>query len=418
MTTRFNTTFFVSLISVLGGASLSGAQVTTHPLANTPNFPATSFFDVFTHLADGPSGGSVFTTDFSIESTSTVDDTVQVSLFGNDGGPLSLATSQMGTGSTFFFTLPPGAKTHITTSGQGYQPGTSLGTPGSLAEGYAVLQFLSGTGTGSATYTLSTPTEGPVTSVAVLPSTPTFAFTTPVNYFTGFALVDVGSAGLTVNLKVSDLGGTVVDAASLLVGPDEHTSFNVFGAFTDLPTDFDGTVTITGSEPFAALSIGVTPNTTPTGYEIYTLPGISYNPLATGYTGTFSIVAGPNTGTGTLAISGIAPFGTQTYSAMASITYMGTTNSEQVVLSSPAYAGLNQPNVNGTWSLYASDCSATTPLAPWLGGWCLNFNVQPGGGISGVISGCATNGDVATLEESGQKTDTDSRAGILLKWRR
>ncbi|MGD0619116.1 MAG: hypothetical protein ABSB67_15825 [Bryobacteraceae bacterium] len=416
MTTRFNTTFFVCLISVLGGASLSGAQVTTHPLLSTSNFPATSFFDVFTQVVDGPSAGSDFDTDFSIESTSTGDDTVQLSLYANDGGPLSLATAQMGTGSTFVFTLPPGAKTHITTLGQGYQPGTSLGTPGSLAEGYAVLQFLSGTGTGSATYTLSDPTEGAVTSVAVLPATPAFAFTTPVNYFSGFALVGMGPAGVTVNLKVSDLGGTVVDAASLLVGPDEHTSFNVFDEFTDLPTDFDGTVTITGSEPFAALSIGVTANTTPTKYELYSLPSISYNPLATGYTGTFSIVAGPNTGTGTLAISGIAPFGTQTYSAMASITYMGTTNSEQIVLSSPSYAGVT--NETGTWSLYASDCSATTPLAPWLGGWCLNFNVQPGGGISGVISGCATNGDVATLEESGQKTDTDSRAGTLLKWRR
>jgi hypothetical protein len=101
---------------------------------------------------------------------------------------------------------------------------------------------------------------------------------------------------------------------------------------------------------------------------------------------------------------------------MASITYMGTTNSEQIVLSSPAFAGVT--NETGTWSLYFSDCSATTDFGPWSTGWCLNFNVRSDGSVSGVIAACQSGGNLATFGESGQTPDTDSRASTLLKWRR
>jgi hypothetical protein len=225
MTIRFLATFFACLVSSLGGASQSKAQVTAHPHVTISNFPL-SFFAILAHLADGPSGGSIFDTDVSIESTSTSDDLVQVNVYGNDGLPLTLATAQMGTASSFTFTIPPDAIVHITTTGQGYQLGATQGTPGTLAQGYAVVDYLSGTGIAFATYTLSTQTEGPVTSVAVPSSTPGTAFDAPTSYFDGYGLVNLGSGPLTVNFTLFDSGGDIKDLASLLIGSAEHTSFN------------------------------------------------------------------------------------------------------------------------------------------------------------------------------------------------
>jgi len=368
MTNRFHATVFACLICIPGEMPLSAASPTN--VINT---------STFTHLTYGRSGNGFWDTEISVVSTSTGDGAFELDILDNDGKP-KVVDSSLGTGSTFVFTLPPSATKEIVINGQ---------NSSTTEEGFGQLKTLQGAANAGLTFTFHNLTNGaPLFSVPVEFAEPATTFVSQANALTGVAAVNLdpdNAVGLETNFY--DSNGKLTGSATSTVGPFSHSSFNLSTIFTNLGPTVQGSVKVSASAPLLIMGIGAQPSGS--SFEAFAIPNVSYDPLASSFSGTFSVINGPDVGaTGTLTINNIAPISTNTFSATVSTVFQGKTNSDtfnfQSLFWSPGYDSVD-----------LSDCSTDT-LAPFGNGFSLSARGKNGGSLSGVIYECKPGGNIAT----------------------
>jgi hypothetical protein len=267
----------------------------------------------FPHLANGDTGNGIWQTNFVFVNNSPYTASGWVGLFGDNGQPLALATSQ-GTDSDFFPTIPPLGTYEIETSGAG-----------SVTGGYAIAEFDHSV-IGSAIYSLKT-SQGKMVSVGV-PSnqSPVETFVAPVTDRTGIALVNIYSVDNVIDLLAYDPSGNMVSSAQITLGPQQHIAKNMIDfAFTPaIPQGFRGSTYIySENAKIAALAIGFESNNVPL-YVSWSYSNILYNSLRTAYSGAFTLTAGPNAGgSGTIEASNLEHFDSDMFTGNISTTMGG-----------------------------------------------------------------------------------------------
>src|SRR5580658_10374807 len=95
MIDRFHATFFACLVSILAGAPRLGGQPTT---------PQVTMYSA--QFAVGPQGAGLWSTNAFVENTSPGDNSCTINLIDPNGKPAVVATTTMGSGSTFNATIP------------------------------------------------------------------------------------------------------------------------------------------------------------------------------------------------------------------------------------------------------------------------------------------------------------------------
>jgi hypothetical protein len=306
MAIRFSLTFLVCLAWILATAPRSEAQITLR----------------FAHIADGPDAKGVWTTLFSVVDTSSGPAACTVALFADAGTPLTLASS-LGTNSTFFATIPPNGTWEFQTNG--------AGVSGSLVGGYAILTCDNPV-FGADIYTYTTPSGGAVAQVGVLSQFASNRFSSQANAYTGIAIVNLNAtATMTATINVYDTSANLVGTKTLTLKPLQHMAFTLSSEVT-LPSNFVGSVQIsTDLNDMIALAIGFVPNTTT--YTSSSIPSIYYTQPAHSYSGTCTVIAGPDVGTSaTCAATGISPIAREEFIATSTFTVNGTIHSGQLVL--------------------------------------------------------------------------------------
>lgn len=319
MTPRFRTAFLVFLFLFLVSA---------------PQLRATVTFN-FAHIADGSDSNGVWTTDFSIVSTSSVTANCTIAIWADSGAPLSLATS-LGTNSTFMFSVPPSGTFELTTSG--------MGVGGKVTGGF-VTGSCDNPVTAGDIYTYTTASGGQIAQVGVVNQFPSNLLIAEANFLTGIAIVNTNAtSGLTVTLTVFDLNGNVVGTKVLTLNPFSHVAFNLNQEIT-LTSTFAGSVQIAASSPnMLAIALGFQPNKI--GFSASAIPSITNVALPSTLSGTYAVITGPDIGAmGAITLTGIAPFDTGKFVGTINITFKGATNSAPVLIEfdpevSPAFLGL------------------------------------------------------------------------------
>jgi hypothetical protein len=314
MTVRFPATFLACLVWVLATAPRLGASVTLN----------------FAHLADGSDGIGVWTTNFSVVDTSSSSATCNLALWGDDGKPLSLATS-MGTNSTFTATIPTLGTLELQTSGNG--------VGGSVVGGYATLTCDNPV-FGADVYTYTTAAGGPVAQVGVLSQTAGDRFSSSANAYTGVAIVNLSpTSTMTVTINVFDTLGNLTGSNTLSFNPLQHMAFTLDNE-VPVPSNFLGSVEISSDiNDMIGIALGFVPNKTT--YTSSAIPSIFYTHLANSYSGTCTIIGGPYVGTSaTCTASGITPTGWGEFEATSSLIAHGQTYQGQLIMKeSPTPAG-------------------------------------------------------------------------------
>jgi sugar lactone lactonase YvrE len=201
----------------------------------------------FPQVADG--GGYVTTWYFaSLGSGRT---SVKVELFTPNGAPLPLSTN-LGRDSVFTFDIEKSGQTSLRTLGEG----------NSIQVGWAKINASRPVGAteifhlfGADGYLLST--------AGVLPADPTTTATIIVSNSssgpvkgTGVALTNVGSSRNNVRLRALNRDGVLVASSGLSLDPGHQLAMFAyqFSGMENL-TDFEGTLEISGSSPFSAVTI-------------------------------------------------------------------------------------------------------------------------------------------------------------------
>jgi hypothetical protein len=250
----------------------------------------------FAHFANGAvaDGSGTWKTDFNFVNNSSSLTNGQLQLFNDSGAPFTLGTT-MGTGSSFTFSIPAQGSLDIVTEGSG-----------SVAGGWASATF-DQTVSGSAIYSLFN-ADGQVVSVAVLGGFPKTTFASPVNGGDGIAIANVDQINpgtSTVTVTLTDATGIFAGSAVRTIASGHHFAFNLVQVIPGTSPSFTGSIKIQSSGPkIQAIVLGVKPNARL--YVAYPQPAISYNTLATSYSGRFSVDFGPSAPeVGTAKISNI-----------------------------------------------------------------------------------------------------------------
>ena len=278
---------------------------------------------VFPQIANGDQGNGVWRTNFVFVNNSPKSTQGQLSLFGDTGARLTVGTNR-GTNSTFSITIPARGSYQIETDGTG----TVLTGWGHAQFDHAVV--------GSAVFSFST-SQGRVLTVGVLGTIPKVTFLTPADASTGIALANPYSRTQTVELIAFDQNGTQVGTTQRLsLNPGQHLSRGARDFFPTLASNFTGTIKARSVDLFlTALAIGAVPNSV--SIVSYSLPTISYDELATAYSGSFTLVGGPNAGlSGTISATSLEHFDSNMFTGT-----MTTTNSAGQSFSGPVLGNVD-----------------------------------------------------------------------------
>lgn len=168
---------------------------------------------------------------------------VQLSLYGDDGAPLSLDFG-FGPASHLSFSVPAG----------GSRIFTSKMTSPSIVTGWALAYSTSPL---QATVLFRALRNGIAQQAVSAPATlPSLRYWSPANDRLGIAIANQDTNGsISVQLIAKDSEGRTVGSNSVTLGPNGHASFNAFQIFPNLPVGFYGAVQISGSSPFVAWTL-------------------------------------------------------------------------------------------------------------------------------------------------------------------
>jgi hypothetical protein len=237
---------------------------------------------------------------------------------GPDGQPLSLETTA-GTGSAVPFAVAPGGTAKI-------QAGSAAGE---VQDGSSAVQC-DGTFLADVTY-MWMPQGVALTEVSVLPVGRFTSYKFAANAFTGIAFYDPTTTAATAMVSANDLSGKLVGSATVTVPALGKTTLNLNQLLTNLPSSFEGSVTITLDKSIEIVAIDVIPGANGS-FVLSNVPVIGYNPQPSSVSGALSFLSGPLKGlTATFSISALSPvgnlFGASSYNGIATIgSSSGTVN--------------------------------------------------------------------------------------------
>jgi hypothetical protein len=198
-------------------------------------------------VANGSFAEGMYKTSFLLFNISGSTANVTLALTKDDGTPFPVTITGQGTNSTFPLQLAPGASTILQTDGSG-----------SVAAGAARITSTAPLGA-AAIFTVLDPQGRFQTETGVGDSPALNDFTLPVDvtgsFDTGVAFFVPGAAPVSVNMKLLDGSGTIVQTAQpLLLQPKNHTARFVTQLFPGT-SNFQGSVAITATGDVAALTL-------------------------------------------------------------------------------------------------------------------------------------------------------------------
>jgi len=233
---------------------------------------------------------------WSVVNTSANPLSCTLDLVGPDGQPLSLNTTA-GSGNSISFPVAQGGTAIIQAGGAGssVQSGASTVT---CSDAFVA----------DVTYAWM-PNGVALTEVTVPPRGRFLNHVLAANAFTGLAMYDPFTNPSMAMITAFDLTGNQVGSAMATVPALGKIAVNLNQVITNLPTSFEGKVTISASNPLELLAIDVTPGANGS-FVLGNVPLIGYNPVSSSYSGTYNFVSGPLAGqNGPLSISNISPIG-------------------------------------------------------------------------------------------------------------
>jgi hypothetical protein len=166
-----------------------------------------------------------------------------------------------------------------------------------------------------------------LTEVTVPPTGRFFNHALAANAFTGLALYDPDPKNpSTATVNAFDLNGNQVGSATATVSPNGKNVVNLNNLITNLPSSFEGSVSIKATTPLAVVAIDVTPGAEGS-FVLGNVPVIGYNSGPSSFSGSYSFVSGPRTGqNATITLSNFSPVG----NLFGSTTFLATATSGSV----------------------------------------------------------------------------------------
>ncbi|HLH32657.1 MAG TPA: SBBP repeat-containing protein [Terriglobia bacterium] len=223
------------------------------PLADLNN-PSTASSLVLPQIVDG---GGIPTRILLMNTSATITATGSISLFDDNGNPLTLDFGSAGKQSQLSYSLPPNGVAKFSTTGLGQlKAGYALvaAQSGPLPVGSAIFAANNATGIVSEAGVLAAPATTSARMYAAVSSS-------DVTRNTGMALVNPSATAATVNISLVDNLTDQVRTATISLPPHGHTAKFVTDLFPDVPTDsFQGTLTLTSNVAVAAVALRVTTN--------------------------------------------------------------------------------------------------------------------------------------------------------------
>ena len=217
------------------------------------------------HVANGNYGDGSFRMTFILFNNGDTDTTALLQLTDDNGLPLTMTITGMGTGSQFNVQLPGGASQILQTDGLG-----------SLVAGAAVVTSAAAIGV-SAIFTIYDRNGNYVTESGVGVSEALASFVIPVDttglFNTGMALFNFNGVDATITLTLRGTDGLQVSTAPMVLKSHGHTASFIAGAGQLFPgaTNFQGTLLVQSTVPIAAMVLRQ--NLTPLSYT--SLPVVS-----------------------------------------------------------------------------------------------------------------------------------------------
>jgi len=217
------------------------------------------------HVANGNYGDGSFRMTFILFNNGDTDTTAQLVLTDDNGQPLLMTITGLGTNSQFSIQLPAGSTQILQTDGLG-----------NLVAGAAVVTSTASIGV-SAIFTIYDRNGNYVTESGVGSSEPLVSFVIPVDttglFNTGLALFNFSGIDAPITLTLRDTGGQQAATTQMNLASHGHTAKFVAGAGQLFPavTSFQGTLLIQSTIPIAAMVLRQ--NLTPLSYT--SLPVVS-----------------------------------------------------------------------------------------------------------------------------------------------
>jgi len=200
--------------------------------------------------------GGGWSTTFELCNTGSTTTTGNLILKDQQGDPLIISSSELGTGSSFPISIPPGGAIFLNVG--------PLNPTDPPKDGWAMAEFWEGTPSGVATYRFDS--EGDVTALAgVLPSQPMRYATITVDdivsqdLITAYAIANQTSENLLVKLCFVDTEGNVVnDTSTIKLTPGGQTARYFF---QDLNlSEFKGTIVLRAQSGGSFVAVGLIQN--------------------------------------------------------------------------------------------------------------------------------------------------------------
>ena len=205
--------------------------------------------------------GSGWSTTFAFFNTGSTTTTGELFLTDQQGNPLVVASTSLGTDSSFPISIMPGGTMFLT---------VDLVNPGDPSKhGWATAEFWEGNLAGVATYQFNS--EGTITALAgVLPAQPMQYATVPVNdnagqqRLTAFAIANPTDQALTVYVCLVDDEGVVVDdTVTIQLQPGEQKAKYFVEYFKSInPWEFSGTAVFRAQDGGTFIAVSLIQNQT------------------------------------------------------------------------------------------------------------------------------------------------------------
>ncbi len=218
-------------------------------------------------VANGAFDAGKYTTSFLLSNISSTPAEVTLALTEDDGTPFVVTIPNKGTGSSFSFTLAPGASTRVETDGVG-----------PLTSGAAVIN--SNVPIGASTILTILDPEGYfLTEAGVGDSEALSQFTLPVDvagtFNTGIAFYNPATAAVSLTLRLLDANGVVAGTTELALPPKSHAARFASDLFPG-PSYFRGSIAVTSTGKVAAVVLRQKMAAgTPTYTALQVTPGVS-----------------------------------------------------------------------------------------------------------------------------------------------
>ncbi|MBZ5535207.1 MAG: hypothetical protein LAO31_04560 [Acidobacteriia bacterium] len=223
---------------------------TALPLADLNSPPAGTNL-IFPQIVDG---GGLPTQILLMNPSATTSSAGTISLFGDDGSPLSLDFGD-GPQGLLNYSMPPDGMVKFSTTGLGpLRVGYAVVNPssGALPIGSGIFTSKSGAGISSQAGVPDSPqTTAARLFVEVAAS--------PLSRNTGIAIVNRNAATATVNLSLTGLDGTPF-SGTLTIPPNGHVARFITELIPTLSTNFLGVLTLSSNVPVSPLTLRLTKN--------------------------------------------------------------------------------------------------------------------------------------------------------------